>query len=188
METIQLLGSLGEFVGAIAVVATLVYLAIQVRHGKDAMDANTKSLDESRRLAVAQAYQARAEMLQDAVMRQADSPYSAAISLKLQNEGMEALTAEERWRMGAHLPVHSGAPCSGKRYERQAVRVSDPELLGHTPFATRGDGLRQSPSIARAILRSLVSSVDGNVKRPQRRGRIFPRSPPGTSRGARSCR
>ncbi len=47
METIQMLGSLGEFVGAIAVVATLVYLAIQVRHSKEAMEANTKSLDES---------------------------------------------------------------------------------------------------------------------------------------------
>jgi hypothetical protein len=31
-STAQLLGNLGEFVGAIAVVATLVYLAIQVRH------------------------------------------------------------------------------------------------------------------------------------------------------------
>ncbi len=43
METIQMLGNLGEFVGAIAVVATLVYLAIQVRHSKEAMEANTKS-------------------------------------------------------------------------------------------------------------------------------------------------
>jgi hypothetical protein len=40
METIQMLGSLGEFVGAIAVVATLVYLAIQVRHSKEAMEAD----------------------------------------------------------------------------------------------------------------------------------------------------
>ncbi len=41
METIQMLGSLGEFVGAIAVVATLVYLAIQVRHSKEAMSENS---------------------------------------------------------------------------------------------------------------------------------------------------
>ncbi len=60
METIQMLGSLGEFVGAIAVVATLVYLAIQVRHSKEAMEANTRSMDESRSLALAQTYQARA--------------------------------------------------------------------------------------------------------------------------------
>ncbi len=36
-ELSQLLGNLGEFIGAIAVVATLVYLAIQVRHSKEAM-------------------------------------------------------------------------------------------------------------------------------------------------------
>ncbi len=46
----QLLGNYGEFVGAIAVVGTLVYLALQVRHSKEAMNANTRSLDESRRL------------------------------------------------------------------------------------------------------------------------------------------
>ena len=32
METSQLLGNMGEFVGAIAVVATLLYLAIQLRN------------------------------------------------------------------------------------------------------------------------------------------------------------
>ncbi len=32
METAQLLGNVGEFVGSIAVVATLAYLAIQVRN------------------------------------------------------------------------------------------------------------------------------------------------------------
>ena len=30
----QLLGNYGEFVGAVAVVATLIYLALQVRHKK----------------------------------------------------------------------------------------------------------------------------------------------------------
>ena len=34
METIQMLGSLGEFLGSIAVLATLVYLTIQVRHAR----------------------------------------------------------------------------------------------------------------------------------------------------------
>ena len=46
----QLLGNYGEFVGAIAVVATLVYLAVQVRHGKEATEANTRSMDESRKV------------------------------------------------------------------------------------------------------------------------------------------
>ena len=42
METIQMLGSLGEFVGAIAVVATLIYLTIQVRHSREAMEENSR--------------------------------------------------------------------------------------------------------------------------------------------------
>ena len=41
METSQLLGNLGEFVGAIAVVVTLVYLAVQVRHSREATETNT---------------------------------------------------------------------------------------------------------------------------------------------------
>jgi len=41
----QLLGNYGEFLGAIAVVVTLIYLAIQVRHSKEATEANTKSLN-----------------------------------------------------------------------------------------------------------------------------------------------
>ncbi len=41
MEIIQMLGSPGEFVGAIAVVATLIYLTIQVRHSRVAMEENS---------------------------------------------------------------------------------------------------------------------------------------------------
>jgi hypothetical protein len=55
VETIHLLGSLGEFVGAIAVVVTLVYLAIQVRHGGVLLEANNAAMDESARLARAAA-------------------------------------------------------------------------------------------------------------------------------------
>ena len=47
----QLMGNFGEFVGAIAVVATLVYLAIQVKHSKGALEANTRAVDEARKLA-----------------------------------------------------------------------------------------------------------------------------------------
>ena len=51
----QLLGNYGEFVGAIAVVATLFYLAVQVRHSKRATEANTRSLEQSRELAMNEA-------------------------------------------------------------------------------------------------------------------------------------
>ena len=56
MEMSQFLGNIGEFVGAIAVVLTLFYLASQVRHSREATEANTRSLDEIRNLAMARAY------------------------------------------------------------------------------------------------------------------------------------
>ena len=59
----QLLGNYGEFIGAIVVVVTLFYLAMQVQVSRRATEANTASLVESKKLALANAYQARAEML-----------------------------------------------------------------------------------------------------------------------------
>ncbi|MEJ2089416.1 MAG: hypothetical protein P8Y69_13285 [Gammaproteobacteria bacterium] len=55
MEMSQLLGNLGEFVGALAVVATLFYLAVQVRLSRQATEANSQSLEETRKLALARA-------------------------------------------------------------------------------------------------------------------------------------
>ncbi|NNC54556.1 MAG: hypothetical protein HKO07_02410, partial [Pseudomonadales bacterium] len=51
------LGALGEFLGSIAVLATLVYLSVQLRQ-------NTRSMNESKKLALAQTYQMRADALQ----------------------------------------------------------------------------------------------------------------------------
>ncbi len=71
--SIMELGALGEFVGAIAVVATLVYLAIQIRQ-------NTRAMEESKRLALAQTYQMRADALQEMLVRAADSGTDASRS------------------------------------------------------------------------------------------------------------
>lgn len=43
----QLLGNYGEFVGAIAVVGTLAYLAVQVRQSRTATEANTRQLESA---------------------------------------------------------------------------------------------------------------------------------------------
>ena len=58
------LGALGEFVGAIGVIATLVYLAVQIRQ-------NTRSLEASQRLALAQTYQMRSDALQTMLVQAA---------------------------------------------------------------------------------------------------------------------
>ncbi len=106
METIQMLGSLGEFVGAIAVVATLVYLAIQVRHSKEAMEANTRSLTESRQAMVAQTAQARLYRQSERAEKFAESEHVARIQLQLDQAGfpddpssVERLDPLDRLRM-----------------------------------------------------------------------------------------
>ncbi len=78
--SIMELGALGEFLGSIGVIATLVYLAIQIRQ-------NTRSMDESRRLALAQTYQARSELRVHALLREADSEYATPVMDKLATAG-----------------------------------------------------------------------------------------------------
>ena len=96
--TIMELGALGEFVGAIAVVVTLIYLAVQIRQ-------NTSAMEESKRLALAQTYQMRADALQEMLVQAADSQYIGPILTKLTGAGypekvasLNELTVEERGR------------------------------------------------------------------------------------------
>jgi len=96
--TLAELGALGEFVGAIAVVLTLGYLAIQIRQ-------NTQAMQEGRRLALAQTYQMRADALQEMLVRAAESEHIAPIISKATDAGypedlrsLAALTPVERGR------------------------------------------------------------------------------------------
>jgi hypothetical protein len=96
--TIIELGAVGEFVGAIGVVFTLAYLAIQIRQ-------NTHSMNAARRLALAQTYQVRADALQSMLVQAADSRYIGPIITRLTEAGypenlssLERLTREDRGR------------------------------------------------------------------------------------------
>jgi hypothetical protein len=73
VETTQMLGNIGEFIGPIAVVLTLFYLAVQVRHSRESVDANTRVLEERRKLAMVQTFQARAEIRINQLLTDADS-------------------------------------------------------------------------------------------------------------------
>ena len=103
--SIQDLGALGELVAAIATVVTLAYLALQIRQ-------NTKSPNESRKVALAQTYQGRAALAMDAMQRMGD-PEFGAIRRKYRKEreangpaaAIRALTPEEQWRYSTHLNV-----------------------------------------------------------------------------------
>jgi hypothetical protein len=112
VELSQVLGNFGEFFGAIAVVGTLIFLALQVRHSKESMDANTRSLDASRKLAMAQTYQARAEMRISSSRFEADSEHVAPLMDKLETAGwpkngsaFEELSTLERRRVSAWVTV-----------------------------------------------------------------------------------
>jgi len=96
--TISEWGSLGELVSAIAVVITLVYLAIQIRQ-------NTHAMEEGKRLALAQTYQIRADALQSMLIHAADSQYIGPLITRLTQLGypedvsaLERLSPDERGR------------------------------------------------------------------------------------------
>jgi hypothetical protein len=97
MSLAQLLGNFGEFVGAIAVVVTLGYLALQIRHSKVALEANTQSVQ-------AQIAQARADNLAASYRVLMDSPHLPEIMAK-RFESVDdevwaaALSPEEKMRV-----------------------------------------------------------------------------------------
>ncbi len=75
----EALGAIGETLGALGVIVTLVYLAIQIRQ-------NTQSMQEGRRLTLAQTYQMRADALQDMLV-QASTSIIGGIIVKLTEAG-----------------------------------------------------------------------------------------------------
>ena len=50
VELSAVLGNVGKFLGSIAVLVTLIYLAVQVRHSRDL-------LEENRKIALSQVFQ-----------------------------------------------------------------------------------------------------------------------------------
>ena len=89
----QLLGNYGEFVGAIAVVATLFYLARQVSHSKESVDANTKALEESRKIQMAATYQARVQNMSENARLMSSSADLSEISHKALEAGWPSLSS-----------------------------------------------------------------------------------------------
>ena len=78
----ELLGNYGEFLGAIAVVGTLVYLALQVRQSKEALDQNTRALDENRKLTAADSVRQQTRMFDELNFRITQDRETAATFLR----------------------------------------------------------------------------------------------------------
>ena len=96
--TITELGAIGELIGGTAVVATLIYLAVQLRQ-------NTRSIEDARLLALAQLYQMRSDALQSMMVQASDSEHIGPIIIKLTSNGypedlsaLESLNPEEHGR------------------------------------------------------------------------------------------
>jgi hypothetical protein len=96
----EAIGAIGEVLGALGVVFTLAYLAVQIRQ-------NTRSMEEGRRLALAQTYQTRADGLQSMMVQAANGEVGAIIA-KLTGLGypddvgsLKQLTDEELGRFRA---------------------------------------------------------------------------------------
>jgi hypothetical protein len=101
----EAIGAVGEIVGAAAVVVTLIYVAVQVRQ-------NTRSMDESRELALAQAYENRSQAAAQHFIQMRDSPYFKETSLILAPDASESEVNEQRkktylrWWMNTNDNLH----------------------------------------------------------------------------------
>lgn len=86
LEIVQILGAVGEFVGAIAVVVTLIFLSRQIRDSARSAQAAAVEAGRTRRITSFEAIR--------------DSPYVPAIQAKLANG--TPLDHEERLRLANH--------------------------------------------------------------------------------------
>jgi hypothetical protein len=120
----QLLGNYGEFIGAIAVVVTLAYLSMQVKHSKEAVAANTESLNENRRLALANAYQARADLANRWHLHRAASGDLAEAAVKLNEGNTEGLANAEKYQLEAQMRAMI-ALLDNVHFQRQQGYVTD---------------------------------------------------------------
>jgi hypothetical protein len=89
VEFTEVLGNLGEFLGSLAVFATLIYLALQIRQSKELLERNEK-------IALSQVHQARADSRISISLSQVDPSYpEKLIGLWGKRELPEGLTTRE---------------------------------------------------------------------------------------------
>ena len=86
------IGAIAESLGAIGVIATLVYLAVQIRQ-------NTRALENTQRLSMAQAYERRAQMVHDNMVALRDSEHALPALVKFGESGSEHMTEIEKARV-----------------------------------------------------------------------------------------
>ena len=87
-ELNPILGNLGDFIGSIAVVVTLIYLAVQVRQGRESIERNEK-------LVLSQVHQARTDTRVNFLVAQASQITPGMESIMENHKNLEKLTGVE---------------------------------------------------------------------------------------------
>lgn len=87
-ETISLLGNLAEILGSVAVLITLIYLAVQVRQGREAIERNEKII-------LSQVHQARTDTRVEMLVSQASLATPAMEAVMNNPQNLDNLTLEE---------------------------------------------------------------------------------------------
>ena len=162
--TLQDFGAIGEVVGALGVVVTLVYLTKQIR-------LNTIAMDEARKLALAQTYQMRSDALQAMMVHAADSEHIGPIIIKLTElgypedvtEALEQLTS----RRTRSLPPVADRAADALGQHVLPVRTRLPRRRVVRGFV---QGARQAPraDVAGAGLMAVRRSFQEEIERLER--------------------
>lgn len=106
-EISSILGNLGAFIGAVAVVITLIYLAAQVKLSKEATEANTKQMEDVRKLHLVENYMRRSERVEGGYKDVAISNELSQLIFKA-NTDYVSLDDFERFRLRewSHAHMH----------------------------------------------------------------------------------
>jgi len=109
------IGAIGELIGAFAVLSTLVYLAVQVKHGRTL-------LDDSRRIALSQVHQLRAESMKNIHKMAMEEPLRGVI----EKTGSSDSTATTAMKIGAidHLEQWEKV-LLGRWYSQLLIHLDD---------------------------------------------------------------
>ncbi len=130
------LGAIGEMVGALAVVITLVYLSLQVRQ-------NTKSIEQSRKVELGRAYQERTSRRHSISQTMLMAPGMTEILVKLEQAGfpedlasIETLTAVEKRKMQS-LAAMQLLGAENAAYQSELDLLDDGLAMHNEQFARR---------------------------------------------------
>jgi len=136
LEIANLLGNLGEFVGTIAVVMTLVYVVFQLRINNEEIQLNRIAWEENNRLSRVRSLASHAESMSNWRARISTNQNVASIFLKA-SDGIDTLEKVERLQF--HMLVmelfnltrvsYEAADAVGEEFQKAAVAANLSQLI-----------------------------------------------------------